>query len=118
MPATFAKDLAAGPNWIGDSNAVAVLFYAPTADITIGTHGTSGVGRTSKILWFVAGSPAEPLTMRARNLTTGSRVVQTFEGAGGYPSIPLLPDAGCWDLLETVGARTVMDIVLIAQNRS
>lgn len=110
LPATFAKYIKAIPNWIGNGTAAAILFYAEGEDTVIPTRGQG-----SKILWLVDGKPDGPITLDATNLTTGTRVVQDFEGGGNFPSRPVLPDPGCWQIEAKLGPKTVMSVVLVAK---
>ena len=116
LPVAFRKYIQEFPNWIGNTQAAAVLFYADGEDITIGTRGANGPQKQSKILWLVDGKPDGPLTLDATNLTTGTRLTQDFEGGGNFPSIPVLPDAGCWHLDAKLGTKTVLSVVLIAKD--
>lgn len=116
LPATFTKYIQQYPNWIGNDKATAVLFYATGEDSTIGTSGANGPQMKSKILWLVDGKPDGPLTLNATNLTTGTRLIQGFEGGGNFPSIPVLPDAGCWHIDAKLAHKTVLTVVLIAKD--
>lgn len=110
LPATFTKYIEKMPNWIGDGKAAAILFYADGEDTVIPTRGQG-----SKILWLVDGKPDGPITLDATNLTTGTRVIQDFEGGGNFPSRPVLPDPGCWQIDAKLGAKTVISVVLVAK---
>lgn len=116
LPATFTKYIQQYPNWVGDADAAVVLFYADGEDSTIGTGGMNGPQKQSKVLWLVDGKPDGPLTLDATNLTTGTRLTQDFEGGGNFPSILVLPDAGCWHIDAKLGDKIVLTVVLIAKD--
>lgn len=119
LPAPFQQYVKGPGLWMGDSGAVAVLFYteADPANIEIGTHGVQGPGMNSKILWLVADSPSGPLTLLARNRDTGSEVTMQVEGAGNYPSTPDLPEPGCWEISAQIGGEVLLRITLPAVDR-
>ncbi len=79
------------------------------------TDGGGQSGQSTKILWIT------PNRGSGRNLTvTGTRTdapgsfKQIFPGAGYYPSIVNVPDAGCWKLALKTG-RLTGTILLIAE---
>lgn len=119
LPAPFARYMNGPVVWMGGPEALAVLFYteADPARIEIGTHGIQGPGANSKILWLIDGPPDGPMTLLARNRDTGSEVSATVEGAGNYPSIPELPEPGCWDLTASIDGEARLTITIPAIDR-
>lgn len=100
---------------MGDDGFVAVLFYADGADPTMGTGGrmTGRGSLVSKIFWWVPGG-GNDLVIHGRERATGRVFTQAVSGIGGgqFPSVPVVPAAGCWTLTETVGGRTVGAVTL------
>lgn len=99
--------------WIGDERFAAVLFYATAADQTMRAGGTMGGGLSTKILWWVA-SGGDDLLIRGTEARSGRTFTQQVTGIGGgqFPSVPVVPSAGCWTLTETVAGRTVGAITI------
>lgn len=118
LPEPFSATINGPTIWMGGPDAFAVLFYAQGGnDLTIGTNGTNGLGVNSKILWLVDGKPDGPLTMDAINLTSGTEITQEVDGGGSFPSIPVLPDEGCWRIAISVEGSERLTIVVPATHR-
>lgn len=96
------------PPWMGDRDFAAILWYARDARAVMRVGGRMAPGTNTKILWWVQDAGAEPLVIHGKEATTGRTFTQRVDGVGGgqYPSVPVVPAAGCWTLTETVGHRT------------
>lgn len=96
------------PPWMGDGDFAAILWYARDSRAVMRAGGKMAPGTNTKILWWVQGAGNESLVIRGKEATTGRTYTQRVEGIGGgqFPSVPVVPAAGCWTLTETVGQDT------------
>jgi hypothetical protein len=105
------SDPSAPPQWMGDDDFVAVLFYAGPGDPTMLTDGRAPNGANAKILWLVRNSSG-PLTLRGTEQAKGAEFTQEIDGGGSYPSIVEVPGTGCWKLEASVSGRVAGTITL------
>jgi len=99
--------------WMGDDRLVAVLFYSIDGTRTMRAGGRMTADRVTKIFWYLPGG-GDRLTLRGTEAASGRAFTQSIEGIGGgaFPSVPIVPAAGCWTLTASVGARTAGSITL------
>lgn len=103
--------------WVEGPAGIAVLWYARTATVTtIGTNGTMGSDRNTKTLWIADDEPGE-LTLTATNLATGeAEVLQTHEAGTNFPTVPVLPTEGCWELSVTGADGEIASVQVRAED--
>lgn len=104
---------ATGP-WMGSDDFVAYLFYPlATTDPTMRAGGRMSAGMATKVFWWVR-SGGDTLVIRGVEATSGRTFTQTVVGigAGQFPSVPVLPGAGCWTLTESIAGKTVGAITI------
>jgi hypothetical protein len=91
--------------WVRSGVATGYLFYygikGPWKDrpdqVIVPTHGVSGAGSSTKILWHVRGGHGR-VRISGTQLDGVGSFTQTYTGIpGGYfPSYLVVPAAGCW----------------------
>lgn len=109
----FSTTLGPATPWMGDARFTAVLFYANGADPTMRALGRMRTGTSTKIFWWVAGG-GDVMTVRGEELASGRTFRQVMTGIGGgqFPSVPVVPSAGCWTLTESIDGRDVGAITI------
>jgi hypothetical protein len=103
-----------GLPWIGNNKFVAVLFYSRNGSPRMRAGGLMAKGESTKILWSVAGGRDDPLVIHGSESDSGKSFTQKVDGIGNgqYPSIPVVPSAGCWTLAESVAGQHVGSITV------
>lgn len=75
--------------------------------LCIYTRGQAPGGRLRmKILWELRSGSAWTLSVRGTRLDAPGRFAQSFEGGRSFPSIVVVPTAGCWSLTVKAGKAT------------
>jgi hypothetical protein len=77
--------------------AIAVLFYSLDGVSVIGTNGSMGDGRNTKILWVIPNTEGK-LTIHGQQIKGDRQFLQKVPGGIQYPSIVKVPVPGCWRL--------------------
>lgn len=98
--------------WIGTNDFAAVLFYSGDSSSIMTAGGKMPDGSNTKILWLVRDPAAGPLTIRGITPAGGKTFVRRVEGGGNYPSIVVVPNAGCWTLEASLAGRKVGEITV------
>lgn len=98
--------------WIVTNDFAAVLFYSRDGSPIMTAGGKMPDGRNTKILWLVCDPVEGPLTIRGSTPSGGKTFVQRVEGGGNYPSIVVVPNAGCWTLEASLAGRKVGEIAV------
>jgi hypothetical protein len=109
--------------WIRAGAVTGYLFYYPISGpwkaqpdrVMIPTHGVSGPGSYTKILWHVRGGYGRVRFIGQQLDGTGS-FTQTYRGIpGGYfPSYLIVPAAGCWRVtIASAGHRASLAFAAI-----
>jgi hypothetical protein len=91
--------------WIRSGVVIGHLFYygvngpwkVQPERVIVPTHGVSGPGSSTKVLWHVRGGYGH-VRISGQRLDGAGRFTQTYKGIpGGYfPSYLIVPAAGCW----------------------
>jgi len=112
IPGFIPTNGPAGP-WMGDARFAAVLFYAAGDDPTMRAQGRMAAGQTTKVFWWVAAG-GDTMTVQGREQRSGRTFSQVMEGIGGgqFPTVPVVPSAGCWTLTVSVSGRDVGAITI------
>lgn len=95
---------------MGGARFAAVLFYADGHSPVMDAGGRMPHGKITKILWWVARQRAGPLVIHGREASssrTFSQWIGLGVGDGQYPSLTVVPSAGCWTLTATIGGEKV-----------
>lgn len=113
VPTAVPGFVGAGGPWMGDARFGAFLFYAGGADPTMRAQGRMTASLRTKILWWVTGG-GDVITIRGREHGSGRTFSQVVQGIGGgqFPSVPVVPTAGCWTLTESVDGQDVGAITI------
>jgi len=98
--------------WIGTNDFAAVLFYSRDGSPIMTAGGKMPDGSNTKILWLVRDPVEGQLTIRGSTPAGGKTFVQRVEGGGNYPSIVVVPNAGCWTLEASLAGRKVGEITV------
>lgn len=108
-------DPSSPPPWMGGDDFAAVLFYADDDDPTITPGGKAANGANTKILWLIREADG-PLTVRGIETTRHNSFTQEVTQSDGisYPSIVVVPSAGCWRLEASVSGRVAGVVTLPA----
>lgn len=108
----FTRNAGSTP-WMGDARFAAVLFYASGSNPTMRARGKMTKTQTTKIFWWVA-EGGNTLVVRGKERASGRSFSQVVEGIGGgqFPSVPVVPSAGCWTLTGSIGGREVGAITI------
>jgi hypothetical protein len=103
--------------WIGNRDFAAVLFYSTAGSSVMTAGGKMPDGRNTKILWLVRHPRAGKLTIRGSTNKSSRTFVQRVDGGGNYPSIVVVPTAGCWTIKASLAGSTVGQITVPVQSR-
>ncbi|GAA1506094.1 hypothetical protein GCM10009677_43170 [Sphaerisporangium rubeum] len=109
------SDPSSPPPWMGGGDFAAVLFYADGDDPTITPGGKAADGGNTKILWLIRAADG-PLTVRGTEAVGRGSFTQEVTRSDGisYPSIVVVPSAGCWTLEASVSGRVAGSITVPA----